>query len=106
MVRIALADSEGIKVGVAATGQITIASRPGIRIPASALRRSMVGEDEVIVCDRGVARVRKVEIAQRGDQGVAIKDGLKPGEEIVIDHVLGLQDGQPLVAEGKGRASR
>lgn len=103
-VRIALADSAGIKVGVAATGQITIASQPGVRIPASALRRSMVGEDEVIVCEGGKAHVRKVEVGQRGEQGVAIKDGLKPGEEIVIDHVLGLQDDQPLVAAGKGKA--
>ncbi|HEY0480839.1 MAG TPA: efflux RND transporter periplasmic adaptor subunit [Kofleriaceae bacterium] len=106
VVRIALASSEGIKVGVAATAEITIASQPGVRIPASALRRSMVGEDEVVVCAGGTAHVRKVEVGQRGEQGVAIKNGLKPGEEIVIDHVLGLQDGQPLVAEGKGRASR
>ncbi len=104
VVRIALASSDGIKVGVAATGQVTTGTRPGLRIPADALRRSMVGEDEVVVCDGGTAHVRKVVIAQRAEQGVAIKEGLKPGEQVVIDHVLGLQDGQALVAADHKRA--
>jgi HlyD family secretion protein len=104
LVRITLSTREGIKVGVAATGQITVATRPGIRVPAEALRRSMVGEDEVVVCEGGTAHVRKVAIAQRGEHGIAIKDGLKAGEQVVVDHVLGLQDGQPLVAPDQKRA--
>jgi RND family efflux transporter MFP subunit len=106
VVRIALSNSDGIKVGVSATGQVTIATRPGIRVPAGALRRSMVGEDEVVVCEGGTAHVRKVAIAQRGEHGIAIKDGLKAGEQVVIDHVLGLQDGQPLIAPEKAGAEK
>jgi hypothetical protein len=102
-VRIALADSAGIKVGTAATGRIVVAQRPGLRVPASALRRSMVGEEEVVVCEGGVAHVRKVELGNRGERGVEIKDGLRPGERVVVDHVLGLQDGQPLTAPGRPR---
>ena len=88
-----------IKVGTAATAQIVIAKRPGVRVPVAALRRSMVGADEVVVCEGGMAHVRTVTIGNRGEQGAEIKDGLKPGEQIVIDHVLGLQDDQPLTAE-------
>ncbi len=106
LVRVALATSEGVKVGTAATGQISIAQRPGIRVPASALRRSMVGEDEVVVCEGGTAHVRTVAIGKRGDQGTEIKDGLKAGEQVVVDHVLGLQDGQPLTTAGPGSAAR
>jgi HlyD family secretion protein len=106
LVRIALATSEGIKVGTSATGRISIGKRPGIRVPATALRRSLVGEDEVVVCDGGTARVRKVAIGNRGDDGVEIKEGLKAGEQVVIDHVLGLQNDQPLTVAGQGHASR
>lgn len=104
VVRIALASTQGttvgIQVGTAATGRISIGQRPGVRVPASALRRSLVGEDEVVVCAGGIAHVRKVAIGSRGDQGVEIKDGLKAGERVVVDHVLGLQDEQPLTAPG------
>ncbi|HEX7843588.1 MAG TPA: efflux RND transporter periplasmic adaptor subunit [Kofleriaceae bacterium] len=105
-VRIALATSEGIQVGIAATGQISIGKRPGLRVPAAALRRSMVGEDEVVVCAGGTAHVRKVAIGRRDEQGVEIKDGLKPGEQVVVDHVLGLQDDQPLTTAGQGSAAK
>jgi RND family efflux transporter MFP subunit len=107
-VRIALASTEGttigIPVGTAATARIAIGQRPGVRVPASALRRSLVGEDEVVVCQGGTAHVRKVAIGSRGDQGVEIKDGIKAGEQVVIDHVLGLQDEQPLTAPGQAPA--
>jgi HlyD family secretion protein len=98
VVRVALASGEGIQVGTAATARISIGQRSGVRVPASALRRSLIGEDEVVVCERDTAHVRKVAIGNRGDQGVEIKDGLKPGEQVVVDHVLGLQDAQPLTA--------
>jgi HlyD family secretion protein len=106
LVRIALATAEGIQVGLSASGQISIGQRPGIRVPAAALRRSLVGEDEVVVCAGGTAHVRKVAIGRRGDQGAEIKDGLKPGEQVVVDHVLGLQDNQPLTQAGPGSAAK
>ena len=103
LVRVQLASADNVKVGVAATGQIAIAQRPGLRVPASALRRSVTGEDEVVVCAGNVASVRKVTIGNRGPS-VEIKDGIKPGESVVIDHVLGLEDGQPLELGGPKKA--
>jgi HlyD family secretion protein len=95
LVRVQLANADNVKVGVAATGQIAIAQRQGLRVPASALRRSLTGEDEVVVCAGSAASVRTVEVGNRGS-AVEIKSGVKPGESVVVDHVLGLQDGQPL----------
>ncbi|HSN26941.1 MAG TPA: efflux RND transporter periplasmic adaptor subunit [Kofleriaceae bacterium] len=95
LVRIQLASADNVKVGVAATGQIAIAQRPGLRVPASALRRSVTGEDQVIVCAGSAASVRSVTVGNRGS-AVEIKEGIKPGESVVVDHVLGLEDGQPL----------
>jgi cobalt-zinc-cadmium efflux system membrane fusion protein len=103
-VRIALAEAGGTKVGTAASARIVIATHPGVVVPASALRRSLAGEDEIVVCGGGVAHVRTVTIGTRGERGVEIKDGLRAGEQVVIDHVLGLEDGQPLVAAGRSAA--
>jgi RND family efflux transporter MFP subunit len=96
----------GVKVGSAATARIVIGTRPGVMVPASALRRSMVGDDEVVVCDGNVARIARVAIGQRGERGVEIAGGLKAGEPIVVDHVLGIEDGQGLIAAGKADAQQ
>jgi len=97
----AAAGIAGVRVGSAATARIVIATRPGVVVPETALRRSMVGADEVVVCDGNVARIATVAIGQRGERGVEIADGLKPGDQIVVDHVLGIEDGQALTAAGK-----
>jgi multidrug efflux pump subunit AcrA (membrane-fusion protein) len=59
-----------------------------------------------VVCDGTTARVRKVAIGNRGDEGVEITEGLKAGEQVVIDHVLGLQNDQPITVAGQGHAAR
>jgi RND family efflux transporter MFP subunit len=100
LVRISLSKSDDVKVGTAGTAQIATAKRPGLRVPASALRRSLVGEDEVVVCAGSAASVRKVTVGARGEGTVELKDGVKPGEAVVVDHVLGLQDGQVLEKPG------
>src|SRR5262249_1182318 len=84
------ADGKGLKVGAAATAQVVIARRPGLRVPASALRRSIAGADEAVVCEGSVARIRGVTVGRRIDGDVEIASGLKSGEQVVVDHVLGL----------------
>jgi HlyD family secretion protein len=97
LVRLRLEQADHIKVGTAASARIVVAQRPGIRVPASALRRSLVGADEVVACERGTARVRTVKVGTRDEHGVEIVDGVKAGEQVVVDHVLGLEEGQQLV---------
>ena len=101
LVRLQLASTDGVKVGTSASAQITVATRPGIRVPATALRRSMVGADEVVVCAGAVAQVRAVEVGARDDKAITVLGGLEAGERIVVDHALGLEDGQPLVETKK-----
>ncbi len=96
-----------LPVGSAATARIVIAKRSGLVVPTTALRRSAIGSDELVVCDKGVARVREVSLGQRGDATTEVTKGLAAGDQIVVDHVLGLDDGTPLVTlsvtdEGKG----
>jgi RND family efflux transporter MFP subunit len=100
--RIDAPDASSLKVGSAATARIVIAKRPGLVVPASALRRSLVGADEVVVCENGVARVRVVKIGNRSERGVELEDGVKAGEQVVVDHALGLEDGQQLTSTSIG----
>ena len=96
----------GIKVGSAATARIVVAKRPGLLVPETALRRSMVGADELVVCDGNVAKIAEVTIGQRGERGIEIASGIKPGDKVVVDHVLGIEDGQGLTAAGKTEDKR
>ena len=97
LVRLQLASNVGLKVGSAASAKIVVAKRPGVVIPAAALRRSLVGADEAVVCAGDKASVRAVKLGERTDKGVEIVDGVKAGEQVVVDHVLGVEDGQALV---------
>ena len=101
-VRIQIEGTHLITVGSAATGQIIVAKRPGLLVPATAVRRSTVGADEVVVCDNGVARVRAVTIGQRTETTTEIVQGIASGEQIVTDHVLGLEEGQLLTTPAVG----
>jgi len=100
-VRIQIAGTHRVLVGSAAVGQIAIGKRAGVLVPASSLRRSPVGADEVVICDKGVARVRGVTLGQRRASEIEIAKGVTAGEQIVIDHALGLEDGQALVTPEK-----
>lgn len=96
-VRIQIDDAAPVVVGTAATGQIVVAEHAGLLVPVDALRRSMVGADELVVCDKDVARVRPVELGRRTETTAEIVEGITAGEEIVVDHALGIEDNQPIV---------
>jgi HlyD family secretion protein len=95
-VRVELASAEKLPVGSAATGRIITGTHRGLVVPATALRRSMTGSDEIVVCEGKTARVRAVTVGQRAGTTVEIASGLKDGEQVVVDHVLGLDEGQAL----------
>ncbi len=97
--RVQLDAPPGIPIGSAASGAVVTGSHVGLLVPSSALRRSNVGSDEIVICDGSVARVRTVVVGPQHLGLVAIADGLRAGEQVVADHVLGLEEGQPIVPE-------
>ena len=99
-VRVELESVERVPVGSAATGRIITGKHRGLTVPASALRRSMTGSEELVVCDGKTARVRAVTVGQRAGATAEITTGLAAGDRVVIDHALGLDEGQPLVPAG------
>jgi membrane fusion protein, heavy metal efflux system len=103
-VRLALAPvaETRLVVGQTATATITLAAHDAVVVPPTALRRSGRGADEVVVCvgDPAKAEVREVEVGTRLPDAVELSTGVAAGDRVVIDHALGLSDGQPL-EEGK-----
>jgi RND family efflux transporter MFP subunit len=89
-------------VGSAATARVVIAQHPGLLVPAAALRRATSGTDELVVCEGELAKVRSVTIGQRPAGAAEILTGLAAGDQVVVDHVLGLEDGRRLV-RGKAK---
>jgi RND family efflux transporter MFP subunit len=108
-VRIQLVGAAKLPVGSAATARIVIARHPGLVVPPDALRRSKLGTDEVVTCKGDVAKTQTVTIGARATSGVEITSGLAAGDRIVVDHVLGLEDGQKLAVKtpaGKAPAEK
>jgi cobalt-zinc-cadmium efflux system membrane fusion protein len=101
-VRLALTAGEPRpKVGLAGTARIAVANRTVVLVPASALRRSIDGADQVVVCAGAKAAVRPVQPGARRGDDVEVRGGVAAGEAVVVDHALGLEDGAALAPNGK-----
>ncbi len=100
-VRVGLASAPPtIPVGTFGTVVVTLATRKGVpTLPVAALRGAVADGAEVAVCAGGKAQIRTVQVGWRDAERFEVT-GVKDGELVAIDHVLGLTDGTPL-AEAK-----
>jgi RND family efflux transporter MFP subunit len=95
-----------LKLGLAGTIAITASRRAAaLTVPAAAVRRSTDGGEEVVVCAKGekdalTAAVRAVKVGARTGDRVELATGVAAGEAVVVQHVVGLDDGTPLELEG------
>lgn len=55
-------------------------------------------EEKVFVLENGVAVGRRVEIGVRTGNSVLVRDGLKPGDEVILSSILQLRDGTKVAA--------
>jgi len=100
--RIAFNDSSPelsrVRIGLSGTVAITAGMRSDAMLaPASSLRRSSEGTSQVVICSpSSTASVRDVTPGIRGVDAVEITDGLRLDEKVVVDHVIGLEDGTPI----------
>lgn len=80
-------------------GAVTVETgqRTGVLVvPAAALRSAGVAGSEVVLCEKGRAHVRLVEVGERQAEKVEITRGLAPGDRVVADNLVGLADGSPI----------
>lgn len=95
LVRVAI---EGPRPTLGAFGVVTVdvAKRDALAVPSSSVRGAALDGAEIVVCSENKAEVRAVKVGWRDDERVEIVEGLKEGERVAIDHVLGLETDTPI----------
>lgn len=90
-------------IGAFARATILVGRREGaMMLPASALRGAAAEGAEIAVCKGEKVEIRAVTVGYRDTKRIEIAEGLKEGEKVAIDHVLGLDD-EVKIVEAKGK---
>ncbi len=97
--------------GTLVTAELTLRSEEAVVVPTNAVQVSQTSSF-VFVVDKGIAKVRHVEAGRQFEGETVIKSGVKPGETVVTDGQLRLQNGTKVAPRGakpaggapKGRA--
>ncbi|MCB9737073.1 MAG: efflux RND transporter periplasmic adaptor subunit [Deltaproteobacteria bacterium] len=114
-VRVALSPppdlAQRLAIGLAGQATLHVGDRRVVAAPPGALRRSLDGKDEVVVCapaESGagtVAKAAEVTVGERGDGWVEVADGPAAGTPVVVDRAVGLEDDAPLAPGGAPAAT-
>ena len=89
-----------LKPGLFATAQIEeAAQRPGVLVPAAAVR-TVAGTSRVFVVSGDHVNESIVSLGQRVGELVEVTMGLEAGDVVAISHVSQLVDGAPVVTAG------
>ncbi len=91
-VRIALAPGAPARVGSFASGEIEIARRDGVGVPASAVQRDATGARLLVVRD-GVVEQRRVDAGIAEGDALEVLSGVTPGERVVTRAAAFLRSG-------------
>jgi multidrug efflux pump subunit AcrA (membrane-fusion protein) len=80
---------------------------PSLLVPAEAITFNRHGL-QVAVVEDGVARIRKVTVARDLGTAVEVRDGVKPGEQVILNPAVDLEEGSRVATRprGPGPASR
>jgi len=97
-VRVAVTTSpEGALIGTYGRAVVTLAHRDGVpTLPSSALRGAVADGAEVAICEKDKVSLREVKTGWRGEDRFEVLAGVKQGERVATDHVLGLEDETPI----------
>lgn len=98
-VRIAIPADSGFKPGMFVKGQIERGNRNALTVPNSAIL-SDEGVDYVFTYENGVAKKHQVAVGARVKDVAEIRNGLEPGEQIIVAGAGFLNDEDP-VAVGR-----
>jgi membrane fusion protein (multidrug efflux system) len=83
-----------LKAGMFVKGKIVTGTKPdAILVPANALWRRVGEAPYVYVVEQNKARRREVKTGQEEPQGIEILEGLRSGEQVVVEQNLELADG-------------
>ncbi len=101
LVRIAVDANGPVLLGVFGYATVTAGQRQGVLVlPSVALRGAVSDGAQVVLCNGPAAELRTVELGWRDNARAEVRSGLVEGDRVAIDHVLGLEQGSPIVADG------
>lgn len=92
--------------GLLLPGQFVRVSLAGLEmpdtivVPPRAVAQGPQGPIVYVVDERNIAQVRPVRLGQNVPQGQVITDGLKGGERVVVDGIIGVKPGSPVNVTG------
>jgi membrane fusion protein, multidrug efflux system len=90
--------AQDVPMGAYGRATVVIERREGVpTLPTSALRGAVLDGAEVAVCMDGHVQIRKVCVGWRDDDRFEVCDGLASGDRVAVEHVLGLEDGTPIM---------
>jgi len=91
-----------LRPGMFARGEIQVQERYGVTLVPKDALLSEAGANRVVLVSQGKAVFRSVQIGYRDDREVEIKQGLLPGDEVIISGQVRLNEGDPV----QGSATR
>ncbi|MBX7185851.1 MAG: efflux RND transporter periplasmic adaptor subunit [Vicinamibacteria bacterium] len=98
-----LSRPSGTALGSPVQVRVAVQSHPkAILVPKAALRMSPDGTAEVVVVEKHVAHVRKVETGLTEMDRVELISGVAAGAHVVIEDPVGIADGAALKEESEG----
>lgn len=108
MVRVILSNKEGLlKPGMFARVSIgTDRVRQAVVVPREAVRKDSEGTHVMVVGKGGVVKRQPVITGVEDSVGIAIEQGVKPGDRVVTMSAGPLRDGQPVSIGSRGKRSK
>jgi RND family efflux transporter MFP subunit len=76
---------------------------PGLMVPADAVIFNSAGL-QVAVIEDGVARIRKVSVARDFGKEIEVRDGVKPGDQVILNPPVDLVEGSRVQARPQAAA--
>ena len=76
---------------------------PGLVVPADAVIFNSAGV-QVAVIEDGVARIRKISVARDFGKEVEVRDGVKPGDQVILNPPVDLAEGSRVQARPQAAA--
>jgi RND family efflux transporter MFP subunit len=107
LVKTACPNAGELRTSQVLTGRMIWARRPGLLVPTRAVNR-LSGQYFIFVVEHGpqgmVARQRPIAVGAIEGNDYVVKNGLSPGDEVVISNVQKIRDGAPVAPTPAGPA--
>ncbi|MGB9602155.1 MAG: efflux RND transporter periplasmic adaptor subunit [Limisphaerales bacterium] len=98
LVKLDLPQQAGLRSGQFGRLRIPVSQNSALRVPVQAI--VIRGQLEIgFVVETNVARLRLVKTGERVGNEVEVLSGIEPNEQVIVEPVARLKDGQPIIVE-------